>query len=132
MVEPKKRLLIIDDNTEYAGAMSRALSDDYEIKIVSTKADAYGELDSTKYDIILTDLDLEEDGSRREGLDVVTYAKKSKQNIDTSVVLGSAALKEDIIKEAKSRGANATLKKPFNLSDLRRTLAEKYEKKKEE
>lgn len=126
MAEPKRRLLIVDDQRDLASSYKRALGDDYEIDIAVTLDEAITKIDGNRYDAVLSDLQLTEDG--QEGYQVVKHAR-DRYGTRATIVLNTARASDDVNARGLQNGADSFLKKPALLSDLRKRLAEKYEQR---
>jgi len=123
MVEQgKKKLLIVDDDTGISSSYKKALSSDYEVETASTLQEADALIDGNKYDAILSDLQLTENGE--EGYKVIKHARE-RFGKSVPIVLNSARASEEITKTALESGANFVLKKPVMLKELREKLAKK-------
>jgi DNA-binding response OmpR family regulator len=118
--------LIVDDQRDLASSYKRALGDDYEIDIAVTLDEAITKIDGNRYDAVLSDLQLTEDG--QEGYQVVKHAR-DRYGTRATIVLNTARASDDVNARGLQNGADSVLKKPALLSDLRKRLAEKYEQR---
>ncbi len=117
-------ILVIDDEREHADGIAEALENycDKAISVYNGK-DALEMIEKENFDIIITDLKLE-DGIN--GLKILDHAKQLNDN--TEVILITAYATIDNCKEAIKKGAFDYLVKPIDIDQLR-TLVEKAARK---
>ncbi len=101
-------ILIVDDDTSVTGALAAILQEaGYPTHTTNSLAQARAILSSRSFDLILTDLRLD-DGT---GIELITHIKQ--QTPDTEVILMTAFGSIEITIEAIKRGAYYYLEKPF-------------------
>ena len=110
-------ILIVDDNSKMCETLSDILSEEgYSTFKVETVAQAKASIKDNFYNIILTDLKLE-DGL---GLDVLRAVKA--HNPDMYVIIFTAFSSMDTAVTALNEGAFAYLQKPLNINELKLTI----------
>jgi len=77
------KILIIDDHYLISHSLKTSIqSDQYEVDCCSNGADALKKIDKTKYNLIITDLSLQEGGV--QGIDILKYVKENYK--ETTVI----------------------------------------------
>lgn len=105
----KKELLVVDDEPVLAKALAGLFTQKgFTVSTAGTARDALEQLHKTRADVVLLDLKLPDSS----GLDVLTQLKA--QFPDIRVVIISAFADDATIQEARQRGANGYLAKPFD------------------
>jgi DNA-binding NtrC family response regulator len=111
----KPRILVVEDERAIqialAGLLGRA---GYDVSIAASGADAIAMLESSGYDLVLTDLAL---GSGPSGMDVLGKAKALRP--ESAVVMITAHGSEKIAVEAMKAGAEDYVPKPFDNDQIR-------------
>ena len=113
MVPKRSRILVVDDNEEFCRNMTDILElKDYE---VVTAYDGFKALELVKqngFDLVLMDVKMPVmDG-------VETFKKVKKIAPDTPVIMVTAFVVEDLIREALREGAFGSLKKPLDFDEI--------------
>ncbi|MGL5785646.1 MAG: response regulator [Bacteroidales bacterium] len=107
-------LLIVEDNDELRGYLSKYLSRSYHVIAVSGAKDALNEVKSNSFDLIISDIMMPD-------MDGLELCRILKNNIETShipvILLTSLAERADIIRGLKL-GANDYITKPFDMDIL--------------
>ena len=117
----KKRLLIVDDITEYLEVLETFLEDNFVVIKATNKEKALELLQKTPIEIAVVDIRLkDEDPENKEGLEVLNWIKKHKPHI--KVLVMSAYKEFDYAVEALNLGADYFLKKPIDPQELLRVL----------
>lgn len=118
-----KRLLIVEDNASLRKTISEyfELKGDF-IKTASSVKEALDMLKKHRFDIIITDLNLD----NSSGIELIQIVKKNKKNIEIIVVTGVSSI--DVAIEAVKSGAFQYLMKPFKLEELELFIEKAYEK----
>ena len=113
-----RRALLVDDEVSISIPMSRYF------RQLGFTTDVAGEVEEAealalhyRYDLAILDLRLTQWGGG-EGLQVVDELRKS--NRGATIVMLSACVDEEVEREAKQRGADAVLRKPYPLPELAR------------
>ena len=116
---PKKRVLIVEDETDVAELTRTAIqSDDIEVFIAFDGLSALDEIPRIRPDLILLDVML-------PAVDGFELCKKIKDNPDTEdilVVLFTAASEPFIVERVVGVGADDYLMKPIDHSRLRKKI----------
>lgn len=126
MVEPAKRVLIVDDEETLTWSMSKSLSKDrdkYTILIANTGREALNILKENPVDLVITDIRLPD----VNGLDLLTNIKNEYPA--TKVIIMTAYGSSDIQKEANKRGSLYYVEKPFEITDIRKLILDMLWKK---
>jgi len=111
------KVLVVDDEQLVRWFLERALKKwGYEVVSVSSPRDALSQMENNSFDILITDLRMPE-GNGTELLEDVRQKTDRPQNI----VVCSAFITAEMSKEFKKQGIH-TLKKPFKLAELEKTL----------
>lgn len=109
------RILLVEDEKAIQLALSGLLSrQGYEVAVVGTGEEAFGELSASSFDLILTDLAL---GRGASGMDVLRRAKEVRP--ETVVVMITAHGSERVAVEAMKAGADDYVPKPFDNDEIR-------------
>ncbi len=121
----REKILVVDDDKQVTGYLSRALSEvaGFSVEMAETAGEALQKIQSVMFDLVLVDLKLPD----MDGIQLITEIVNSKPEILTVLITGHASI--DSAVEAMKRGASDYLTKPFDLDDmvsrLRRVLLEK-------
>lgn len=111
-------LLIIDDNTDMRNYLRRELSSHFRIVEAKDGQEGYEKVHSEWPDLVLCDV-------KMPVLDGISFCSKIKSDDQTShiqVILLTARSTEDSELAGRKSGADAYLKKPFNIEILRLKL----------
>jgi DNA-binding NtrC family response regulator len=115
------RLLIVDDNKNYAESLRRALQKEFSVASAIDKEEAHRALHSGS-DVILLDIRLNDmDETNREGLELLREFRT--QCPDVPVVMMTAYGDVGLAVQAMKEGASDFLQKPIDLAKLRATLS---------
>ncbi|MDP6418811.1 MAG: sigma-54 dependent transcriptional regulator [Candidatus Krumholzibacteria bacterium] len=109
----KRRVLIVDDESVMTGFLGDLLSRHFEVDRASSASDAIQYLESSKYSIVLTDMQMEKVDS---GLQVIECSRKLQP--EASVVLMTAYGTVENAVQAMKLGACEILIKPFGPGEL--------------
>lgn len=121
MAPDKKRILIIEDNTETQLIFKIYLRDLYEIHTASTAVDGLKKIKENKYSLIVLDINLPGDLS---GNDVLLQLKNDPDyNSIPILVVTAYALKGDK-ENYLAMGASAYLPKPVDRKDILKSVEE--------
>ena len=107
----KNQLLIIDDEEDVCEILEILLGDVFDVSTLTDSRQAYTEIDSGKYDVVLTDVNMPE----VSGIDIIKYVSKSKPDLPVIAFSGHVEFAPNqmlIIKEL----ASDFVEKPFNSS----------------
>ncbi len=117
----RKKILIVEDNTETQLILKIYLRDYYEIDTVQDASDALKNISKYKYDLIILDINLP---GEMDGNDVIVRVKGDPEFQSIPILVVTAyALKGDREKFL-ANGANGYLAKPVDKKDILRTTKE--------
>ncbi len=121
----ESRILVVDDEKEIRGFLSKALSrmGGFHVELAESGEEALGKIEREPFDLVLTDLKM----PKMDGLQLISVIAKSKPETLTMMMTGHGTI--DSALEAMKRGASDYLMKPLNLDELivriRKVLEEK-------
>lgn len=108
-------ILIVDDERDHAQVMSESLDRvGHRCDVAYSLGDALGRLGKKNYDVIVTDLVMED---RRDGLEVLAEARQLNPPPPVILVTAHGAIRT--YKEAMSLGAFDFIEKPLDLENFR-------------
>jgi two-component system response regulator FlrC len=117
-VSQPRRLLIVDDERVMVDYLKDLLQERYEVHIALSGREALGRLAAQRFDLVLTDLQLErEDG----GMEIVAACSDRPDPLPVVVMTAYASVGAAV--EAMKRGAREFLAKPFGGKELNAVLA---------
>src|SRR5919202_247972 len=117
-------LLVVDDEESVAVTMGAILEmDGYTVSISTNGADALRRLDETTYDLVLTDLRLDD----VDGLTIVSQVARVQPDAVSIILTGYASLESAI--KALREGAYDYLIKPCDVDELRAVVARGIERR---
>jgi two-component system, sensor histidine kinase and response regulator len=117
-------LLVVDDEESVAVTMGAILEmDGYTVSISTNGADALRRLDETTYDLVLTDLRLDD----VDGLTIVSQVARVQPDTVSIILTGYASLESAI--KALREGAYDYLIKPCDVEELRAVVARGIERR---
>ncbi|NIA06806.1 MAG: response regulator [Actinobacteria bacterium] len=123
-MESKPKILIVEDESAHAEALSEGLSrSGYDCTIVTTGLKAVELLAKQTYDLVITDLIL---GSDIDGLAVLQAAKQHSPS--TEVILITAHASVATCREALRDGAYDYVTKPIDIEGLRDVVSRALER----
>lgn len=118
----QQKILIVEDNVYVRRLYEFSLSPDYQVVLTSSREEAWRKLDEEAPDIAFVDVGLNEEQGGLLLLDAMRADDRFRQM--PVAIVSARSLPQDV-QVAKERGANAYLKKPFSvvqLKELARTL----------
>jgi signal transduction histidine kinase len=116
-------LLVVDDEESVAVTMGAILElDGYNVAIATTGADAFRRLRESEYDLVLTDLRLDD----ADGLSIVSEVGRVHPDTVAIILTGYASLESAI--KALREGAYDYLIKPCDVDELRAVVARGVER----
>lgn len=117
----KKKVLIVDDDTEIVELMADVLARDgrFEIKTASTGYDAGIATQQFRPNLILLDYMLPD----VNGNVVCQTIRKNPEFENIKIIIVSGVIKQDEIDQLLKSGAEAFIKKPFNIVELTDKIA---------
>ena len=119
----KGKLLIIDDEEVFCGALKRHFEKEYAVTGFSDSKEAVRSIAGNPVDVVLTDLCM----PGMDGLEVLKTVKSGSP--DTDVIVMTAYANVDSAVEAMKRGAYDYIVKPFAVDDLSLHLKNLFEKR---
>jgi two-component system response regulator HydG len=125
MVEPKAKVLVVDDNRDHADAACEALKRvGYDVDAEYTSEGALERIGREDYDVIVTDLKL--DGE--DGITILKEARRNSAHVQVILLTGYGTVESAV--EAMQSGALTYLTKGagLNLAELRGVVARAAER----
>jgi len=111
---PENRVLIVDDDHSSRLFIQKIIErEGYQSNLFASGEDALKELKQKPYDLIITDLIMEQ----MDGIEVLKGAKRIDPHIAVIILTGHASIQTAI--EALRLGASDYLAKPINIDELR-------------
>ena len=118
-VEASRSILVVDDERGFCDVVTVILeSQGYEVHKAHHANDAFGLLDETTPDLILTDMMMPE----IDGVSLIKRLQETPAWADIPVVVVSAYSEPEIQENAFEAGAAGFMSKPFSASELRSTI----------
>jgi CheY-like chemotaxis protein len=114
---PAVRILAVDDDPSVAQAISYALaSDDRKLAMAASVKEAMEKMAVADFDVVITD-------NNMPLLNGVELVRRLRQNhFPGKIVVLTAYLSEQLEREYSALAVDRMLPKPFNISELRRTI----------
>ncbi len=117
--EAMSRLLIVEDNRDYARALAESVQNKFSVVLATSLAEAMGV--TTHIDVALVDVRLDEqDPANRDGLRFLEWLRTSRPSV--KVVMMSAYKEFDLAVDSLNLGASYFLRKPIKLAELNDVL----------
>jgi len=115
-------ILIAEDNPELRRALKIGLeAKGYAVRIASNGAQALALQDAEPADVLVTDLFMPE----ADGFDAIRGFQERFPRTPIIAISGEAkVVKSDMLAAAALAGVHATIRKPFKMADLLRTLTD--------
>ena len=113
-----RSLLIVDDEIGIRESLKIILKNDYEVFLAKNAEEAFSQIEEHSPVVILLDINLPD----RDGLAVLERIKQNDPNIIVIVMTGSATA--EVAPEARKLGAYGCVPKPFDIRELRLTIAQ--------
>ena len=125
MMKKHGRILVVDDDLKSRNILKRLLAHtDYEVEIVMSGEEAVKRLKRSKFNLVLTDLDM----PGMDGLELLSHVKSRYPDVPVIVVSGVAT--EESRNEALEVGAEGLLSKPYTRDQLIAIISESLAKNK--
>ncbi|HEY9249194.1 MAG TPA: sigma-54 dependent transcriptional regulator, partial [Rariglobus sp.] len=105
-------VLIVDDEKHTRDGLRQALEEDYDVSVAANAEEAFNQMDSQEFDVVLTDLRM----PGKSGLKVIDKALALPNK--PAVIMMTAYGSIDSAVEAMKRGAVDFLTKPVNIERL--------------
>lgn len=115
-------ILVVDDDAQVLELVSQMLTlEGYSVTAAHNGIEAEDKFENDHFDLVITDLIMPE----REGLETITRLRQSTRLLPIIAISGGGRIgAEDYLESAAQLGANATITKPFNRTDLVSTVSE--------
>jgi signal transduction histidine kinase len=121
---PSGKLLVVDDEESVAITMGAILEmDGYDVEMATSGADALRKVGETTFDLVLTDLRLDD----ADGLTIVGEVCRQQPDTVSIILTGYASLESAI--KALREGAYDYLIKPCDVDELRAVVARGIERR---
>ena len=116
---PRRRILVVDDDPDFAGLLEEALRDRYDVVTAGSALAAASQLAEFQPDLVLLDVRLPD----VSGLEVCRHFKERGAGAARPAILVMSAYGREISRAAlKKCGADDFLPKPVALADLRKRI----------
>ena len=114
------KILIVDDDTSILTFIEQALTDSHQVFTSENVAGAEKISSNNSIDLLIADLVMPE----KNGIDMIMEFKKIHPNIKILAISGGGGItgRFDYLPIAKLVGAEDTLKKPFTITELRKSI----------
>lgn len=113
-------ILVVDDDTSILTFIEEALKDEHQVTTATCVADAESASKDQNFDILITDLVM----PNKNGIDMIMEFKKSQPKMHILAISGGGGItgRFDYLPIAELVGAEKTLKKPFTVYELRKSV----------
>jgi len=123
----RKRILFVDDEPSIRLTLPQVLQEHgFEVKTAGSVADALAEINSSRFDVLLSDLNISEEG---DGFRIVSAMRQLQPRCVTVVLTGYPAFETAV--QALRQQVDDYLVKPADLEALIGNLRERLKNKKE-
>lgn len=114
------RVLVVDDDPGVLVVMRRMLEKyDHEVVVANDGGDALIEMDGSRFDLVITDINMPE----MDGVELILMLRKRQPDIPVIACSGGGLLpKEAHLANARVLGVVSTLAKPVAPADLREAV----------
>jgi DNA-binding NtrC family response regulator len=120
--EPKRRVLIVDDEPLILEVLSEHFKADFDVETAPNGADALGAILRRRPDVVLLDINM----PRMNGVEVLKDIKQIDESI--AVIMVTANEQVQLAAEALKSGAFGYVPKPFDFRYLDHMLATIFDK----
>jgi ATP-dependent Lon protease len=111
------RILVVDDESEMCHLIEQILKrEGYQVDVSFSGIEALQMIKSFDYHLLLTDLEM----PKVDGLELARKAKKQNPEIRVIMVTGNATIDIDI--RSLRHRIDGYIRKPFNISELRKVV----------
>jgi len=113
----KSRILLVDDNIEFLDSTKDVVEEEgFEVVTATSGEEAIRLIGWQNFDLVIMDI-------KMPGLNgVESFIAMKRHDPDIRVIMCTAYIVEDLIRQALAEGAYAVLNKPFEISLLLRTI----------
>ncbi len=109
-----KRILIIEDNLLVLNLTRKVLmAENFDVETAGSKAEAIEKLTENEYDLVLSDLQLQEDYAT----DIISFIRQELKK-DTPILVMSAYNSDEMVIPVLKMGANDFVSKPLSMAQL--------------
>ncbi len=123
----RKRILFVDDEPSIRLTLPQVLQEyGFEVKTAASVADALAEINSSRFDVLLSDLNISEEG---DGFRIVSAMRQLQPRCVTVVLTGYPAFETAV--QALRQQVDDYVVKPADLEALIGNLRERLKNKKE-
>jgi ATP-dependent Lon protease len=120
----RPRILVVDDEEVALKTLERAFKKEgYMVITASSGMEAFKRLETSDFDVVLTDLKME----KINGIDVLEKVKSRHPDTEVIMITGYASVDSAI--ESMKKGAFHYISKPLKLEEVRATVRQAIEKK---
>jgi ATP-dependent Lon protease len=123
-LDRRQRLLVVDDDAAARDNLTHILGKEgYDIVSVANGMEALRSLESSEFDLVLTDLKMD----NVDGMDLLQETKAKYPDVEVIVITGYATVSSAV--ETIKKGAYHYIAKPFKIDEVRSTVREALERK---
>lgn len=116
---PRRRILVVDDDPDFAALLGDALQDRYDVLTAGTALDAVAKLAEFEPDLVLLDVRLPD----VSGLEVCRHFRERHKGARQPAILVMSAYGRELSPAALEKsGADDFLPKPVRLAELRKRI----------
>lgn len=116
---PRRRILVVDDDPDFAGLLEDALRDRYDVLTAATALEAATRMEEFQPDLVLLDVRLPD----VSGLEVCRHFLKGRSGGRAPAIFVMSAYGRELERDALNRsGADIFISKPVSIADLRRRI----------
>jgi len=117
MGDPKIQIMVLDDEEIVGKRLKTALEkSNYEVEIFQDSREAVARIEEKEFDIVVTDVRMEEIG----GMEVLEHVLERSARTKVILITGYATV--EVAREALTRGAFDFIAKPFKPDALREVI----------
>jgi CheY-like chemotaxis protein len=120
MADPKKKILIVEDNPDIAEITALVLKKNYDVLTASSADRALEKLNEQSVDFILMDMFL---GAGLNGVELTQKIRQDKRFKDLPIIAHTANAMSGHKDEAIEAGMNDYIAKPYRIKDLEAMIA---------
>jgi DNA-binding NtrC family response regulator len=115
-----KRILVVDDDTIMRETLRDILTfEGFSVSSAEGGSQAISQLSNEPFDLVITDILM----PQRDGLEVITEAKKNYPNMQIIAISGGGYISADAyLRMASDAGADDIISKPFDVDDFLRKV----------
>lgn len=113
--DPKRKVLVVDDDDQVRSMLSRLLSRSYEVETAGNGRQALTALEGQSIDLLITDIIMPE----KEGIELITTVRAQRPKLPIIAISGGGQVDPgQYLELARMLGANRVLGKPFDIDEL--------------